>query len=159
MTIALQVLAVALILAGIAGTVLPALPGPFLVLGGLLLFAWADGFVHVGGTAIVIATLLILMTAGVDVVAGAIGARRFGASPRAVGGAILGTLAGLFFGLPGLLLGPFVGAVIGELTARRDVVHAGRAGVGAWIGLMVGMAAKLGLEFAAIGVVAWAYFF
>ena len=66
-------------------------------------------------------------------------------------GAALGTLAGIFFGLPGILLGPFLGAVAGELTVRRDLQLASRSGVGAFIGFVLATAGKLALGFAMLG--------
>ena len=156
-TILLWVLAAALVAVGIAGTVLPALPGPALVLAGLVLAAWVDDFAHVGGPGIAILAALTVLTYVVDFAASAYGARRLGASRRAIAGAILGAVVGIFFGIPGLLLGPFVGAVIGEYTARRDLRQAGRAGVGAWLGIVLGVAAKLALVLAMLGVFATAY--
>jgi uncharacterized protein YqgC (DUF456 family) len=67
-------------------------------------------------------------------------------------GAALGTIAGLFFGLPGVIVGPFVGAVIGELTTNRDFAKAGKAGVAAWIGFAIGTAVKVALAFLMIGI-------
>ena len=86
-----------------------------------------------------------------DFVASALGARRFGASGRAIVGATLGALVGIFFGIPGIVLGPFIGAMIGELSVRRDLPGATRAGVGAFIGLVVATAGKLALGFTMIG--------
>jgi uncharacterized protein len=146
----LWVVALMMIVTGLLGLVLPALPGPLLLFAGLLVAAWAEQFAYVGpGTLIglgVMAALAILL----DLVASAFGARRYGASPRAILGAMLGAVVGLFFGLPGLLLGPFLGALLGELSARRDLPAAGRAGWGAVIGLVLGTAAKLALGFAMI---------
>jgi uncharacterized protein YqgC (DUF456 family) len=157
-TLALWLLALALVVVGLAGVVLPALPGVPLLFAGLVVAAWAEGFAYVGGTAIALLALLALLAYGADLGASALGARRFGASRSAVVGATLGTLAGLFLGLPGVLLGPFVGAVVGELLAHRDLGQAGRAGVGAWLGLLLGVAAKLSLSFAMLGVFAIARF-
>ena len=152
MTIALWIVAALLVIAGFVGVVAPVLPGAPLVLAGLVAAAWAEDFRYVGvGTLIVIAILMGL-TYVVDAVAGALGVRRAGASRWAVWGAVIGTAAGVFFGLPGILLGPFVGAVAGELIARRDVAQAGRAGVGAWIGFVVGTLGKLAILFAMVGV-------
>ncbi len=156
--LALWLLAVALVVAGLAGVVLPALPGVPLLFAGLVVAAWAEGFAHVGGATIAVLAALALLAWVADFLAGALGAKRFGASRSAVVGAALGTLAGLFLGLPGVLLGPFVGAVLGELLARRDLAQAGRAGFGAWLGLLLGVAAKLSLSFAMIGVFAVARF-
>jgi len=86
-----------------------------------------------------------------DFVAGALGARRYGASPRAMAGAALGALIGIFFGLPGLLLGPFIGALIGEIAERNDWAAASRAGWGATLGLIIGTAAKIALGFTMVG--------
>jgi uncharacterized protein YqgC (DUF456 family) len=151
------ILAVLLVLAGIAGTVLPALPGAALVFAGLLLAAWIDGFATVGGGTLAWIGVLGALTYAVDFAATAFGAKRVGASRRAMLGAALGGIVGIFFGLPGLLLGPFVGAVLGEYSAHRDLHQAGRAGFGAWVGLLFGVAAKLALIFAMLGVFATAY--
>jgi uncharacterized protein len=152
MTALTWVLAILLVAAGLLGLVLPALPGPLLLFAGLLVAAWAEGFAFVGAGTLVGLGLMALLAVLVDFVAGALGARRYGASPRAFIGATLGALIGIFFGLPGLLFGPFLGAVLGELSARPDLRAAGRAGWGAMIGLVLGTAAKIALGFAMIGV-------
>ena len=134
-----------LALVGLVGLVLPALPGAPLLLAGLFLAAWAEGFAEVGAGTLAALGVLAALTWAADLAATALGAKRFGASRRAVLGAALGALAGLFLGLPGILLGPFVGAVAGELSNRRGLRDAGRAGVGATLGLALGVAAKLAL--------------
>ena len=159
MSIILWVVAVLLVAGGIAGIVLPALPGPVLVFLGLLAAAWAEGFTYVGGVTLVILGTLALLAHAIDFAAGAFGAKRFGAGRRAVIGAAIGAVVGIFFGLPGIFLGPFVGAVIGELLDRSNVKQAGKAGIGAWLGLVMGMAGKLALSFAMLGVFAAARFF
>lgn len=151
MIVLLWTLAVLLVVAGLAGLVLPALPGPLLLFLGLLLAAWAEGFVHVGTGTLTALGVMAVLAFLADLVAGAFGARRYGASPRSVVGATLGAVVGIFFGLPGLLLGPFIGAVLGELSARRDLASASRAGWGATIGLAIGIAAKLALGIAMVG--------
>jgi uncharacterized protein YqgC (DUF456 family) len=160
MDTALQVLlwaiAVALVVVGIIGTVLPAMPGSTLVLAGLVMAAWLEDFAHVGTTPIVILVLLTALTYAADFAASALGVKRVGASRRAIIGAALGALVGLFFGLPGLLLGPFVGAAVGEYSVHRDPEQAGRAGFGAWLGMVIGVAAKLALIMAMLGVYATA---
>jgi hypothetical protein len=148
------VLAAALIAAGMAGLVLPGIPGAPLLFGGLLLAAWAEDFTYIGTGTLIALGVLALATMAVDFAAGAFGARRYGASGRAVLGATVGAVVGLFFGLVGVLIGPFVGAMLGELSVRRDVAAASRAGVGATIGLAIGTAAKLALGFAMLGVAA-----
>ena len=144
-------LAIVLVLIGLAGTVLPVLPGAPVLFAGLWLAAWAEDFAHVGPVALGAMAVFALLTYGVDFAAGALGAKRFGASKRAIVGATLGALVGIFFGLPGILLGPFVGATIGELSAQRSLGEAGRAGLGATLGLAIGAAAKLAMALSMVG--------
>jgi uncharacterized protein YqgC (DUF456 family) len=152
MTIVLWIVAVVMVTVGLIGVVMPALPGHMLIFAGLVVGAWAEGFTRVGVWTLVILGLIALSSYTVDLIAVALGARRLGASPRAMTGAALGTLGGLFFGLPGVIVGPFVGAVIGELTTHRDVARAGRAGIAAWIGFAVGTAVKVALAFLMVGI-------
>lgn len=159
MTPLLWLLAIVLIAVGIAGTVLPALPGPVLVFAGLLLGAWAEGFERVGPATLVLLALLTALAYLVDLGATVLGVQRSGASGRAVVGAAIGLLAGIPFGVPGLLLGPFAGALLAELTVHRDIRLAGRAGVGAWIGFVVGTVLKLAIVFAMLGIFLAALFF
>jgi len=147
----LWIAAVVLLLAGFAGLVLPAVPGPPLLLAGLIVAAWAEDFRYVGFWTLAVLALLTALAYFVDFAATAFGARRFGASPRAALGAAVGMLVGLFFGLPGILLGPFLGAVAGELSVRRPLDEAGRAGIGATLGLAVGAAVKIALGFVMVG--------
>jgi len=152
-----QVVAVILVIVGLAGTVLPVLPGVAFIFLGLLLAAWADGFQRVGAVTLAILGLLMLLAVVADVLASALGAKKLGASPRAVAGATVGAIVGIFFGLPGLVLGPFLGAVAGELSANRPLLHAGKAGLGTWLGLLLGSVAKLTLAFLMVGVFATAW--
>jgi hypothetical protein len=151
-TILLLILAVALVLVGLAGLVLPALPGGALVFGGLLLAAWAEEFAYVGWGALTVIAVLAMLIFAVDFIATLLGVKKVGASRQAVVGAFLGTLAGLFLGPVGLLFGPFVGAFAGELAARDDHRQAMRAGLGAWLGFVVGSALKLALGALMVGV-------
>jgi len=153
-TVLLWLLATVLVLAGLLGLLLPVLPGAPLVFAGLLVAAWAEDFAYVGTPTLTLLAVLALLTYAVDFAATALGAKRFGASKRAVIGAAVGALVGLFFGLPGILLGPFIGAMIGELTAQRGLGDAGRAGLGATIGLVLGVAGKLAIAFSMLGLFA-----
>ncbi|MBN8728245.1 MAG: DUF456 domain-containing protein [Xanthomonadales bacterium] len=153
------VLAALLIVAGFAGTVVPALPGVPLVFAGMLLAAWVDGFTHVGTVTLVILGVLALLATLLDFIAGMLGAKRVGASRRALVGAAIGTVVGMFFGIPGLLLGPFLGALIGELGAGGSVSRATSVGVGAWLGFIVGTVVKLGVSFAMLGIFVLALLF
>jgi uncharacterized protein YqgC (DUF456 family) len=158
MTALLWILAVVLILAGLAGIVIPALPGTVLIFAGLLLAAWADGFMRVGTATLVMLGLLAAASYGIDFAAAALGAGRLGASRRAMAGAAFGTALGLVFGLPGLILGPFAGAVLGELSTTRDLARAAGIGVGAWIGFIIGVGVKVGVAFLMIGIFLAAFF-
>jgi uncharacterized protein YqgC (DUF456 family) len=153
----LWLLVVALVGVGVVGVVVPGLPGAILVFAGLALGAWIDGFTRVGLGTLAVLAALTAATYLLDFLATAVGARRFGTSWWGVLGAVLGTLGGLFFGLPGLVLGPFLGAFAAELLARRDVRQASRAGLGAWLGLLLGTAGRLALVLAMIGIFAVAY--
>lgn len=154
----LWALAVVLVVVGLAGVVLPAVPGTVLIFAGLLLAAWADGFVRVGAGTIIGLGILTVATYFVDVATMALGMKRLGTTRRAMAGAAIGTIAGLFFGLAGLIIGPFAGAVLGELTAQRDLARAGRAGIAAWIGFLIGTVVKVALAFAMVGIFLTAWF-
>ena len=150
------ILSAVLILTGIAGTLVPVLPGVPLVFAGMLLAAWADHFQHIGAFTLTLLGVLCGFALLVDFTASLLGARRVGASTRALWGAAIGTLVGFFFGLPGVLLGPFVGAVLAELSTGRELAHATRVGVGTWLGLLFGTLAKLALCFTMLGIFALA---
>lgn len=151
--------AVLLIAVGFGGMVLPGLPGAPVLFAGLFLGAWIDDFQLVSGWTVAALGAMAAMTYAVDFAAGALGASRFGASRRGMLGAALGAVVGLFFGLVGVLVGPFVGAVLGELSAQRKLPEAGRAGIGASLGLALGAAAKLALGFSMVGIFALARIF
>ena len=151
-------LAVILVLVGIAGVILPALPGLPLVFAGMLLAAWAGDFQQIGWVTLVVLGLLTLLSVGVDFFATLIGAKRVGASRKALLGAVLGTFVGLFFGPIGLFAGPFVGALLGELWHGREIGQAAKVGLGTWLGILLGTVLKLGLAFAMLGLFAFAWF-
>ena len=146
------VLSVALIVAGLAGTVLPALPGTALVLAGIALGAWIDDFNRVGPWALGAVAAMAVLAWVLDYVAALLGARRAGASRQALVGAALGTVVGLFMGLVGVLFMPLVGAAAGEYLAQRDQRQAMKVGVATWLGLLAGLLAKVVLAFMMIGV-------
>lgn len=146
-------LAALLIMAGLAGTILPALPGLPLMFAGMWLAAWADQFTLIGGWTVGVLALLTLLSIALDIGATAMGAKRHGASKLAMLGAALGTVfGGLLLGFPGLVLGPFIGAVAGELIHGKQLHEASKIGLGTWIGLAIGTALKLALAFAMLGI-------
>jgi uncharacterized protein YqgC (DUF456 family) len=141
------VFATLLVLVGLAGTVLPVLPGVLFVFSGLFIAAWAHGFARVGPVGLSLIGALAALAFVADFVASLLGAKRVGASPRALFGATLGGIVGIFMGIPGMLLGPFVGAVLGELWARGGLAQAGKVGVGTWLGLLFAAIAKVVIAF------------
>jgi len=148
----LWILSIVLITAGIAGTVLPVLPGTGLILAGMALAAWIDNFTRIGGWTLALLTGLAVLGWLTDYVAGMLGAKKAGASKQALVGAAIGTVLGIFMGLIGVLFMPLVGAAVGEYLARRDERRALHVGVATWVGLLIGMAAKVGLAFMMVGV-------
>ncbi len=156
MTVALLwLLSLLLILVGLAGTVLPALPGTALVLGGIVLGAWIDDFTRVGPGWLSVIAVLAVMAWLLDYVAGWLGAKRAGASRLAMLGAAVGTLLGLLMGVVGVLFMPLVGAAMGEWWTRRGQAAAGpqavRVGVATWLGIMAGLVAKVVIACVMVG--------
>lgn len=155
---ALWIVALLLMIVGTLGIVLPALPGVPLMFAGMVLAASIDDFQKIHWLTVTILGILTVIAFVVDFAASALGAKRVGASARAIWGAVAGTIVGLFFGIPGLLFGPFVGAVIGEMTVHGRLDRAGRVGLGTWIGLVFGTLFKLAIGFAMLGIFVFAYF-
>lgn len=155
---ALWIVALLLMIVGTLGIVLPALPGVPLMFAGMVLAASIDDFQKIHWLTVTVLGILTAIAFVVDFAASALGAKRVGASARAIWGAVAGTIVGLFFGIPGLLFGPFVGAVIGEMTVHGRLDRAGRVGLGTWIGLVFGTLFKLAIGFAMLGIFVFAYF-
>ncbi|KRG66025.1 membrane protein [Stenotrophomonas humi] len=151
-------IAALLVIVGLAGIILPALPGVPLVFIGLLVAAWTEGFERVGWLPLVVLGVLTLISVVVDVLSTVIGAQKVGASRMALLGAAIGTVAGLFFMPIGLFVGPFAGALIGEYVHGRQLGQATKVGLGTWLGIVLGVALKLGLAMAMIGLFAAAWF-
>jgi uncharacterized protein YqgC (DUF456 family) len=149
MNSALWILAVLLVLVGLVGIVLPALPGTVLVFAGLLIAAWIDGFEKVGWLPIAVLGALTALSFLADLAATGAGAKKAGASKQAV--------IGIFFGIVGIFIGPFIGAAAGEFLANQDLVRAGKVGYGTQLGLVLGAAMKIALALAMIGVFVTAY--
>ena len=152
MNTALWIIAVLMVIVGIAGTVLPALPGVALVFAGILLAAWIDGFTVISGWTVGVLAALTAVGLVVDYIAQVMSAQRAGATPLGIAGAAVGTVVGIFTGLIGLLFMPLAGAAVGEFIAHRDMLRAGKVGVATWVGLLVGAVLKLAIVFTMTGI-------
>lgn len=142
---------VSLFIIGFVGTALPVLPGTLIVFAGVVIHRLWLGEASVSWTFTAIAGALAAFSLVVDLVASWWGAKRFGAGMKGALGALLGGIVGLFFGLPGLLLGPLIGAVAFELIERRPLREAARAGFGTLVGGILAFAAKMMCSLAIIG--------
>jgi len=155
----LYLLSAALIVGGIAGALLPMLPGIPMLFGGIWLAAAVDEYQHLGWAWLVAIGIVGAVGVAMDFVAASLGAKKIGASPRALWGAGIGTTIGMFFGIPGLLLGPFIGAVGGELWSGKSVLRSAHVGVSTWFGMLLGIVAKAVLSFIMLGMAGLALLF
>lgn len=137
---------------GVAGTVLPVLPGVVLVFAGAFWGAWLGGFEQVPVWVVVVLGLLAVLVWAVDYIAGLLGAQKVNASKYAIWGAGVGTVLGILMGFVGLLFMPFFGAALGEYLHQRNHQRALNVGLATWVGLMVGMIAKIVLVFTMVGI-------
>lgn len=150
------ILGLLLILAGTAGTILPVIPGLPLAWLGFLVFGLFDKWQSYGwGT--MIATLLIVAGAmAVDSLAGVMGAKKFGAGKPGMIGSVAGAIVGvIFFSLPGLIIGTFLGAVLAEMAFGRELKAALSAGTGAFVGFLAGSFFKFMIGLVMLGAYLW----
>jgi uncharacterized protein YqgC (DUF456 family) len=155
----LLVAGLVVILVGLVSQVVPGLPGSLIIYGGIVLVAWADDFARIGPVALVLLAALAVVASIADNIAGLFGARLAGASGWGVFGAGCGVLVGLPFGLPGIILGPAVGALAFEYLRNQDLKRAGKAGLGGLFGYVLGVVAKYSFSAMLVGVAALAYLF
>ncbi len=132
-------------LAGLIGSLLPVLPGTPLVLLAAVGHRLYFGEASVSNTILIILVALTLISILFDFLAGMLGAKKFGATWRGMTGAVIGGIVGLFFSLPGIILGPFIGATLFEMLGGQEFKKASRAGVGATVGLLLGIAGKFSI--------------
>ena len=159
MTAILVTLALIFLIVGLLGTILPAIPGLPLMFAGAWLLAYTGDYQVIGTPALIALGILALIGSAMDYVAGLLGAKFTGASKQALWGAFVGGIVGLFFALPGLILGPLVGAALGELWARRSLLSAGKVGIGTFIGFIIGVVAKVGCALAILLTIAALFIF
>lgn len=153
-SVVVTVLVWVLIFVGLAGTILPVLPGVALVFGGILLYALYFGVATIGLTTLILLGVATALSFVLDLMASLYGAKRFGATRAGMIGSILGGVGGLLFlNIPGLLLGTFVGAVIGEsFVAKQPLSRGVWAGVGSILGFLASSLTKFVLALVLIGV-------
>jgi uncharacterized protein len=146
-------LALLIMLTGLLGNVIPGLPGSPLVLAGAVAHRLYFGAATVSNTVLAVLVVLALVALLLDFLATMLGAKKFGATWRGALGAVIGGVVGLFFSLPGIILGPFIGATLFELLGRKEFKPAAKAGAGAVVGLLLGVVGKC-----SIGVIVIALF-
>ncbi len=155
----ITILSAILILLGLAGSVLPFLPGPPLALAGLILYGYSTDFTAVSGKAILVFALLAALSFVFDLFAPAVAAKGYKASKSGVIGAVIGTVLGIsFFGPPGAFLGSFVGGFVGEYLKMADSHRALRTAWGAFLGFVFGALFKLVIVLAMAGYFVYALF-
>ncbi len=146
MDITLAVLGAALVLVGFLGSILPIIPGPPISWAGLLLLKWTD-YVNDHGAAyenaLWILLFFVILVTILDYVVPIMGTKKYGGSKRGVWGATIGVVVGLFFGPLGIIIGPFLGAYIGEITTGKKDREALRAAWGSFMGFLLGVGLKL----------------
>ena len=157
------IIAIILVVIGIAGTILPMLPGVPLVFGGLLLAAWHASFQQVSILTMVIIGVIAAMAWAVDFFASIVTAKKVGASKYALWGAGIGAVVGIAGGIVGLIIGPAIGAIIGELithknTSKQATTKATTVGIAAGLGFVLGLAIKLVLALSMLAIFAYAYY-
>lgn len=154
LAIALIILGLLFALSGIIGCILPLIPGPLLSFLSLIILSCATNWEPFSTMFLIVMGGLMVLVTILDYVVPASGAKKYGASRLGVAGSIIGMLAGFFFLPPlGLFIGAFLGALTGELLARKEGKDALRAGWGVFVGIMVG----IGLKLAFTGVVLFFY--
>lgn len=141
-----------LILVGVAGTIVPALPGIPMIFAGAWLIGYMEDYQYFGWGTLIALGVLTVISLIIDWVSQTMGAQKAGATKLGLSGAFLGTIIGIPFGLVGIFLFPMLGAFIGEMIGHRDMRKAGKVSWATWIGMIAGIAAKLAIAFIMIGI-------
>lgn len=141
-----------LILVGVAGTIVPALPGIPMIFAGAWLIGYMEDYQYFGWGTLIALGVLTVISLIIDWVSQTMGAQKAGATKLGLSGAFLGTIIGIPFGLVGIFLFPVLGAFIGEMIGHRDMRKAGKVSWATWIGMIAGIAAKLAIAFIMIGI-------
>ena len=141
-----------LILVGVAGTIVPALPGIPMIFAGAWLIGYMEDYQYFGWGTLIALGVLTVISLIIDWVSQTMGAQKAGATKLGLSGAFLGTIIGIPFGLVGIFLFPVFGAFIGEMIGHRDMRKAGKVSWATWIVMIAGIAAKLAIAFIMIGI-------
>ena len=143
-TVLLAILCSVLLIAGLAGIILPILPGVPLAWLGFFIYAIGTGFDRISITTTVVFSVLMVLTLVLDLVAPMLGASKYKASKLGILGSFIGLLAGIIvFGFWGIILGPFIGALLGELVARKQPKQAFKSAFGTLLGFLAGSLIKI----------------
>lgn len=141
------ILALVLFALGIIGTLLPVMPGPVLIWLGMLVYGLLTGFENLSLWFFILQGLAALLVMAVDYAATAVGTKRFGGSKVSMWGAVVGLFAGIIvLGPIGIVFGPFLGALVGEMLTGLPLEKAMRSSIGALVGLLGGLFVKLAIE-------------
>ena len=151
-TYGIYAVAFLLILVGVAGTIIPALPGIPMIFAGAWLIAYMEDYLYFGWGTLIALGVLTVISIIIDWVSQTMGAQKAGATKLGLTGALLGTIIGIPFGLIGIFLFPVIGAFVGEMIGHRDMRKAGKVSWATWIGMIAGIAAKLAIAFMMIGI-------
>lgn len=138
-------LALLVMLLGLVGSVVPGLPGTPLILVAAIAHRLYFGAASVDNMVLAALVVLTLLSLVFDFLATMLGAKKFGSTWRGALGAVVGGVVGLFFGLPGIILGPFFGAMLFEMLGGQEYEKAAKAGVGALLGLLLGIVGKFSI--------------
>ena len=158
LNIVLWIVAVASIVIGVAGAVVPALPGIPMIFVGALIAAWIGDFAHITWVTLVVLGVLTIIGLAVDWVAQTMGAQRAGATKYGIVGSMVGTVLGLFMGIFGILFMPLIGAFVGEYIGQRDLRVATNVGWATWVGMELKQNRRKSLLAAAPAVFSFVFF-
>lgn len=153
MDVVLVILAAVFLFVGLLGCILPMLPGPPLAYAGMLLLHLTDKVQFTTGQ-LLVWLLLVVATVVLDYVTPLLGSKYSGGSKWGERGCIIGTVVGLFFAPWGIIIGPFVGAVVGELLGDKELSQALKSGFGSFLGFLFGTVLKMGV----CGYFIWQFF-
>lgn len=157
MSIVLICLAVLLMIGGLAGTIHPAIPSLPILFGGFWLLGYVHNYQYISITFIIIALVITIVGMAMDFIAGLMGAKMTGASKKALWGAFIGGMLGIFLMPLGIILGPLLGAAVGEYIEKQDSLKAGKVALGTFVGFILGTVAKIGCALVIVFMIPIAY--